>query len=205
VNIKPETMQTVISYLHGSEITDSSIAKNDIPLLLAARAFGIASLEERVKEHLTQKLDHQFELITSEVQIIELATALPELYGQLGGEVSIGKEVVGVVASTTAHACCRKLATLKKSPEFMALLKEIPQLAYDILASDVEVDTMVKKDDSIVRSQETVKSAGDLEQEISRADGLKSFEGDDGVSNTGGTPKKGEVTQVVEDAAEETT
>ena len=133
-------MQAAIDYLHGEDIAEEDIAKDGIPLLLVARALGIDRLEERVKKHLTQKLDRQFDLIASEFQIVELAAALRELYSRLSGEVEVGKEVVGVVASATAHACCRKLATLKRSPEFMLLLKEVPQLAYDILASDVEMD-----------------------------------------------------------------
>jgi hypothetical protein len=139
-------VQAAINYLHGEDMTEKYIARNDIPLLLAARAFGITSLEEQIEKHLTDKLDHQVGLIATQIQIIELVDALRDLYGRLGGEgdVEIGREVAGIVTGAAAHACCRKFPVLRKSPEFMGLLKEVPVLAYDILASDVEVITGVE-------------------------------------------------------------
>lgn len=152
-------MQTALDYLHGSEISEKDIAKNDIPFLLAARVFGILALEDQIKKHLTNKLDRQVERIATEIQIIELVLALRELYGNLsgGGDVEVGREVVGVVASTAAHACGRKFAVFKKSPEFMGLMKEVPMMAYDILASDVEVVAVVKNGDSLAEIGEDVK------------------------------------------------
>jgi hypothetical protein len=186
VNISFEIIQTAIAYLHGNDIPDRSTAKNDVSLLLVARAFGISSLEDRVKRHLTEKLDRQFECVASEIQIIEVVNALREMYGQLSGEVAVGKEVVGIVTGTAARACCRKLATLKKSSEFMVLLKEVPQLAYDILASDVEVYTIAKKDDSVIESEERVKMVEDAEQEAGAANSQDSSEEDGGDTKTRG-------------------
>lgn len=144
--ISLEVVQAAINYLHGEDMTEKYIARNDIPLFLAARAFGITSLEEQIEKHLTDKLDHQVGLIATQIQIIELVDALRDLYGRLGGEgdVEIGREVAGIVTGAAAHACCRKFPVLRKSPEFMGLLKEVPVLAYDILASDVEVITGVE-------------------------------------------------------------
>lgn len=152
-------MEAAIQYLHGSDIAEKHIAKNGIELLLAAVAFGILPLEERVIKHLTQTLDRQFERITSEIQIIELVPALRELYGRLEGEgdIEVGKEVAAIVTGAAAHACCRKFPMLKKSPEFMALLKEIPVLAYDILAADVEVVTVVMNREDAMEGEEDVK------------------------------------------------
>ena len=186
MNVSFEVVQAAVASLHGNEIPDRSIAKNDVPLLLVARALGISSLEERVKKYLTQKLDRQFEFVASEVQIIELVNALREMYSQLSGEVAVGKEVVGIVTGSAALACCRKFATLKKSPEFMAMLKEVPQLAYDILASDVEVYTVAKKDDSVVEIKEGLKAVEDAEQEAGEVNGQNSSEEDGGDTNTGG-------------------
>jgi hypothetical protein len=163
-----DIVQTAIDYLHGKDIPEKYIANNDIPLLLAAKAFGILSLEERVKNYLTNKLDHQFELITREIQILELVDALRDLYGRLGGEgdVEVGREVAGIVTGAAAHACCRGFPVLKKSPEFMRLLKEIPVLAYDILASDAEVLTGAENGDSLAESEELVKSSEGLSEVV---------------------------------------
>lgn len=152
-------MQTAIDYLHGSDISEKDIAKYDVPLLLAARAFGIFSLEERVKNYLTRTLDRQFARIARDIQIIELVDALRDLYGRLGGEgdVEVGREVAGIVTGAAAHACCRRFPVLKKSPEFMGLLKEVPVLAYDILASDVEVVSVVGDREISVEGGEDVK------------------------------------------------
>ena len=165
MNISFETVHVAIGYLHGNGILEKDIARNSIPFLLAAKAFGIFGLEERVKKHLTQKLNHQVGLIVTEIQIIELVLALRELYGQLSGEVEIGKEVVGVVAACAAHACCRKLDVFKKSPEFMGLMKEFSVLAYNMLASDVEVVPVVRNGDSLVEGEESVNSGEGLVQE----------------------------------------
>lgn len=162
MNIKPKTVQTALDYLHGNDVSEEVIAKRSVPLLLAAWAFDIFNLEERIKKHLTQKLDRQVERIATEIQIIELVPALRELYGRLGGEgdVEVGQEVAGVVTGAAAHACCRKFPVLKKSPEFMALLKEVPVLAYNMLASDVDVVAVVRNGDSIAESGEDVKIGG---------------------------------------------
>lgn len=117
---------------------------------------------------MTQKLDRQVERIATEIQIIELVPALRELYGRLGGEgdAEVGKEVAGVVTGAAAHACCRKFPLLKKSPEFMALLKEVPVMAYDMLASDVEVVAVTSNGNSIVESGEDVKMDEGVEEVV---------------------------------------
>lgn len=178
-----EIVQTAINYLHGEDIPEKYIAEDDVSLLLAAKAFGILSLEERVRNYLTQKLDHQFKRITREIQILELVDALRDLYGRLGGEgdVEVGKEVAGIVTGAAAHACCRRFPVLKESPEFMGLLKEIPVLAYDILASDVEILTGVKNGDSLAESEEVVKSSeglGEVVTEEVAADFVKAVVAD---------------------------
>lgn len=152
-------MQDAIDYLHGNAMSEKHIAENSVSLILAAKAFEISALEERVTKHLTNKLGHQFEVIASNVQIFEIVDALRGLYGNLGGEgkVELGRQVAGIVTSAVAHACCRKFPTLKKSPEFMGLLKEVPVLAYDMLASDVEVITTAQNGESSVESEENVK------------------------------------------------
>lgn len=161
-------MQTAINYLHGSDIPEKHIAQNSVPLLLAAKSFGILALEDRVKQHLTQKLDRQVERIATEIQIIELVPALRELYGRLGGErdVELGKEVAGIVTGAAAHACCRRFPVLKKSPEFMALLKEVPMMAYDMLASDVEVVAVTSNGNSIAESGEDVEMGEGVEEVV---------------------------------------
>jgi hypothetical protein len=171
VTISFEIVQAAIDYLHGEDIPEKYIANNDIPLLLAAKAFGILSLEERVKNYLTDKLDHQFELITREIQILELVDALCDLYGRLGGEgdVEVGREVAGIVTGAAAHACCRKFPVLKKSPEFMGLLKEIPVLAYDILASDVEVLTGVENGEDVKMGEGSEEAVPGVVENVSDA------------------------------------
>lgn len=164
VDISFALVQGAIDYLHGAAISEKDIAKHSIPLILAAKAFRIFTLEERIRKHLTQKLDHQFDRITSEIQILELVPALRELYGNLsgggGGDVEVGQEVAGIVTGAVAHACCRRFPMLKKSPEFMGLLKEVPVLAYDMLASDVEVLVATRNGDDFVEREETVDSGG---------------------------------------------
>ena len=158
MNISFDLLRDAIDYLHGNDISEEDVAKHSVKLILAAKAFGIFALEERVKKHLTDKLDYQFESIASEIQIVELVDALRGLYGNLGeGAGGIGKEVAGIVTGAAAHACCRRFPTLKKSPEFMGLLKEVPVLAYDMLASDVEVITTAQNGESSVESEENVK------------------------------------------------
>jgi len=162
VNISFDLVREAIDYLHGNDISEEDVAKHSVELILAAKAFCIFALEERVKKHLTDKLDYQFEFIASEIQIIELVPALRDLYGTLGGagDVEIGKQVVGIVTGAAAHACCRKFPVLKKSPEFMGLLKEVPVLAYDMLASDVEVVAVVKNGEASSEGEEDVKMGG---------------------------------------------
>jgi hypothetical protein len=163
-----QTVEAAIDYLHGNDIPEKDIVRNSIPLLLAAKAFGISSLEERVRKHLTEKLDHQVGLIASEVQIIGLVDALRELYGRLGGkgDIEVGKEVAGIVTGAAAYACCRRFPVLKKSPEFMALMKEVPVLAYDILASDVEMVAVVKDGESFVEGEDNVESGESLNEVV---------------------------------------
>lgn len=162
MSISFETVQTAVDYVHGNGILEQDIGNDSIPLLLAAKAFGIASLEEQVKKHLTDKLDRQFESVASEIQILELVPALRELYGKLGGEgdIEVGREVAGIVTGAVAHACCRKLPVLKKSPEFMGLLKEVPMLACDMLASDVEVVPVVENGEVSVEGEKNVEMVG---------------------------------------------
>ena len=161
-----DLVRDAIDYLHGNDISEQDVAKDSVKLILAAKAFGIFALEERVKKHLVDKLDCQFESIASEMQIIELVPALRDLYRKLGGEggVGIGKEVAGIVTDAAAHACCRKLPVLKKSPEFMGLLKEVPVLAYDMLASGVEVVVTAKNGESSVEGKGDVKIGEGLGQ-----------------------------------------
>jgi hypothetical protein len=177
VTISIAIVQAAIDYLHGASIPEKDIARNSIPLLLAAVAFGITSLEERIKKHLTQTLDRQFAHIAREIQIIGLVDALRDLYGCLKGEddIEVGKEVAGIVTGAAAHACCRRFPVLKKSPEFMGLLREVPVLAYDILAADMEVVSVV----------------GDREGSVEGEDDGKMGEGADEV-----------ITEVVEEAVE---
>ncbi|GAB7328562.1 hypothetical protein MBLNU13_g00516t1 [Cladosporium sp. NU13] len=183
VNISFDLLQAAIDYLHGNDISEKRIARHSIPLILAARAFGIFALEDRVTKHLTNKLDHQFEFIARETQILEIVDALRDLYGRLGGRrgVKIGEEVAGIVTGAVAHACCRKFPMLKKSPEFMALMKEVPVLAYDMLASDVEVVPVVKNAQSYVDGEKSVEMGEDLKEVVT----------------------EGFVTEVVEDTMEE--
>lgn len=158
MNISFDLVRDAIDYLHGNDISEQDVAKHSVKLILAAKAFGIFALEERVKRHLTDMLDYQFESIASEIQIVELVDALRGLYGNLGeGGGGIGKEVAGIFTGAAAHACCRRFPTLKKSPEFMGLLKEVPVLAYDMLASDVEVVAVVENVKSPVEGEEDVK------------------------------------------------
>lgn len=166
MNISFKTVRAAIDYLHGTDIPEKSIAKNNISLLLVAKAFGIFSLEERVKKQLMQKLDREFEPVASELQILGLVDALRDFYRKLGGEVEIGNEVGGVVAATVGHACCGKIALLKKSPEFMALMKEVPVLAYDILASDVEVVPVVRNGGSSVEGEESGEGLNEIVEEV---------------------------------------
>lgn len=168
MNISFDLVRDAIEYLHGNDISEQDVAKDSVKLILAAKAFGIFALEERVKKQLMDKLDCQFESIASEMQIIELVAALRDLYGKLGGEggVGIGKEVAGTVTDAAAHACCRKLPVLKKSPEFMGLLKEVPVLAYDMLASGVEVVVTAKNGESSVEGEGNVKIGEGLGQVV---------------------------------------
>lgn len=163
-------MQTAIDYLHGEDIADNFIAKNDIPLLLTAKAFGITGLEERVTKYLTEKLDCQFELIASDFQIIEVAAALRELYGHLDGKVGVGYEVAGAVASAVAHACSRNLGSLKKCPDFMLMLRDSPQLMYDMLAADVETTAVAENGEFLVGTGGIGKGGDDMEQESKAGD-----------------------------------
>ena len=168
MNISFDLLRDAIDYLHGNDISEEDVAKHSVKLILAAKAFGIFALEERVKKHLTDKLNRQFGFIASEIQIIELVPALRDLYGTLGGagDVEIGKQVVGIVTGAAAHACCRKFPVLKKSPEFMGLLKEIPVLAYDMLASDVEVVAVVENGKSSVEGEGDVKKGEGLDEVV---------------------------------------
>lgn len=168
MNISFDLLRDAIDYLHGNDISEEDVAKHSVKLILAAKAFGIFALEERVKKHLTDKLNRQFGSIASEIQIIELVPALRDLYGTLGGagDVEIGKQVVGIVTGAAAHACCRKFPVLKKSPEFMGLLKEIPVLAYDMLASDVEVVAVVENGKSSVEGEGDVKKGEGLDEVV---------------------------------------
>ena len=162
MSISFETVQTAVDYVHGNGILEQDIANDSIPLLLAAKAFGIANLEEQVKKHLTDKLDRQFESVASEIQILELVPTLRELYGNLSGEgdIEVGKEVAGIVTGAVAHACCRKFPMLKKSPEFMGMLRGVPMLAYDMLASDVEVVAVRENGEVSVEGENNVGMGG---------------------------------------------
>ena len=147
MTISFETVQLAINYLHGANISasDSSVAINSVELLLAARAFGISSLEERVKTLLARKLDWQVGRVEGEGQIGGLVGAVRGVYGVVrggGGGEGVGKEVVGVVAGVVAGACWKRSGVLRREGEFMGLLREVPVLAVDILVADVEVEVV---------------------------------------------------------------
>ena len=198
MNISFDLVREAIDYRHGNDISEEDVAKHSVELILAAKAFCIFALEERVKKHLTDKLDYQFEFIASEIQIIELVPALRDLYGTLGGagDVEIGKQVVGIVTGAAAHACCRKFPVLKKSPEFMGLLKEVPVLAYDMLASDVEVITTAQNGESSVESEENVKIGEGSDEVATEEVATEEVVTEEVVTEV--------VTEVVEEVVEET-
>lgn len=134
--IKPKTAKLALAYLHGEDIADDILLKDSIQLLLVARALETTELEMQIKKLLLQKLVRQFELITTELQVLELIGALSELYEQFDGEEEeVGNEVVGVVASAVAGACRGRLDVLTSVPEFDKLLRQVPGLAADIIAA----------------------------------------------------------------------
>lgn len=183
-----------IDIIHGNKVADKKLVANTIPLLLVATALEIRSLEKRVQKALAQQLTQQLSLLAGEVQILEVATALREFYGHvnLGGEEEteddeIGNEVGAAIAGAVASACWKRFAALKKSEEFMALLRAVPRLAVDILASGAEEDEEeIGKLDGGLQLQdadgEAVPSHGDDVDgswEVVEADQGQSGEGDE--------------------------
>jgi hypothetical protein len=133
VNIKPEIVQTALAFMHGTAISDKNIMKNVIPLLLAATAFGITALEDRIRAQFAKTLSQQINRITSSIQILELVTALREMFGLLNGGAEIYREIAGVVTGAVAGAFWKQIEVLNKLPEFMGFVEEVPGLAVEIL------------------------------------------------------------------------
>lgn len=153
INLK--TAEIVLAYLHGKDMSDTLLLKDSVPLLLAARALGIASLEARVKKVLSLTLEQQLVHISSDVQILELTGALRELYDKFGGKEEVGNEVVEVVAGAVAKACSSRLQVLRKLPEFKKLLREVPGLAADILDAG-DQDGEEAKGETVENGQEVI-------------------------------------------------
>lgn len=158
-----------VDMLHEKRFPDRKIVATTIPLLLVAKTLEIADLEKKVKNTLAQALTKQLSLLAGEVQVLELAMALREFYGLINVSVNgeqddneISNEVGAAIASAVASACWKEFKVLKKSEEFMGLLKEIPRLAVDILASGAEED-----------EEEIGKVDGRLQQRGANREGLR--------------------------------
>jgi hypothetical protein len=126
-------VQTALAFIHGTAISDKTILKNIIPLLLAATAFGITTLENRIRTQFAKTLSQQINRITSSIQILELVTALREMFGLLSGGAEIYREIAGVVTVAVAGAFWKQIKVLNKLPEFMGFVEEVPGLAVEIL------------------------------------------------------------------------
>lgn len=122
-------------------MTKQDTSKHCIDLILVAQELGITQLQSRLSEHLEKTLEQTF-------QQLELAEALQELYSNFRDGADIGNAVVSLVTVAAAKVCRRKIASLGQSAKFKQLLKDVPQLAVDIVDAVAEEDS-VKKADSL--------------------------------------------------------